>query len=111
MNTNTPIEIDVQQTQQLLELGQIVLIDCREPSEWETAKIEGAQLLPMSAWAEHADKLEEFSGKHIVVHCHLGGRSMQVTNWMRQNGFPETQNMAGGIDAWSQEIDSAVARY
>ncbi|GAB5406209.1 MAG: rhodanese-like domain-containing protein [Aureliella sp.] len=111
MDDSLPIEIDVKETNKLLESGEIVLVDCREESEWETARIEGARLLPMSQWADLGDKLAELSGKRIVVHCHHGGRSMRVTNWMRENGFPNTQNMAGGIDAWSQEIDTSVDRY
>ncbi|MEM6366009.1 MAG: rhodanese-like domain-containing protein, partial [Planctomycetota bacterium] len=46
-----------------------------------------------------------------VVHCHHGGRSMQVTQFLRQKGFSHVQNMAGGIESWSLEVDSAVPRY
>ena len=106
-----PIEIDVQTVKSLLGSGDFVLIDCRETSEWETARIEGAVLLPMSQWMESVGQLEAFKGKHVVVHCHHGGRSMRVTSWLRQNGFPDAQNVAGGIDAWSMEIDSSVPRY
>lgn len=109
--TETPIEIDVTATKQLLDAKEIVLIDCREPSEWETARIEGAVLMPMSKWLDEAEKLKEFQDKPIVVHCHHGGRSLRVTQWMRENGFPQAQNMTGGIDAWSQQVDSAVPRY
>jgi rhodanese-related sulfurtransferase len=107
-----PIEIDVQSVKSLLQSGSdFVLIDCREPSEWDTAKIEGAVLIPMSQWMESTGKLQEFAGKRLAVHCHHGGRSLRITHWLRQNGFPEAQNMSGGIDAWSQLIDSAVPRY
>ncbi len=106
-----PIEIDVQTVKSLLGSGDFVLIDCRETSEWETARIEGAVLMPMSQWMESVGQLEAFKGKHVAVHCHHGGRSMRVTSWLRQNGFPDAQNVAGGIDAWSMEIDSSVPRY
>jgi rhodanese-related sulfurtransferase len=107
-----PIEIDVQSVKSLLQSGSdFVLIDCREPNEWDTAKIEGAVLIPMSQWMESTGKLKEFAGKRLAVHCHHGGRSLRITHWLRQNGFPEAQNMSGGIDAWSQLIDSAVPRY
>lgn len=109
--SNSPIEIDVQSVKRLLDEGEILLIDCREPEEYEAAKIEGAVLMPMSQWAAAADNLDEHQGKHLIVHCHHGGRSLRVTNWLRQNGFPEAQNMTGGIDAWSQEIDPQVPRY
>jgi rhodanese-related sulfurtransferase len=107
-----PIEIDVQSVKSLLQSGSdFVLIDCREQDEWNTAKIEGAVLIPMSQWMESTGKLKEFVGKRLAVHCHHGGRSLRVTHWLRQNGFPEAQNMSGGIDAWSQLIDSSVPRY
>lgn len=89
----------------------MALIDCREPAEFQTASIPGASLLPMSQWAESAPELEKLQGKHVVVLCHHGGRSMRVAQWLRANGFPNAQSMAGGIDAWSQEIDPNVPRY
>jgi rhodanese-related sulfurtransferase len=107
-----PIEIDVQEARQLLSSdSQVVLIDVREPSEYETAKIAGSVLFPMSGIVDQLEQLQPYQDKHIIVHCHHGGRSMRVTQWMRQNGFPRVQNLAGGIDAWSTEIDSSVPRY
>lgn len=107
----TPIEIDVQTVKTRLDSGEIVLIDCREDEEYATAKIEGAILLPMSRWAEEADKLADLPKKPVVVHCHHGGRSLRVTRWLRENGFPDAQNMTGGIEQWSQQIDTSVPRY
>ncbi len=106
-----PLEIDVATLKSLLANSDFVLIDCREPDEWETARIDGAVLLPMSQWMENVEKLAEFQGKRVAVHCHHGGRSMRVTHWLRQNGFPDAQNVAGGIDAWSLQVDNSVPRY
>jgi aldose 1-epimerase len=106
-----PIEVDVQTVHRELKEGNIVLIDCREHREWETARIEGALLMPMSQWMEIADQLQQYQGRRVVVHCHHGGRSLRITHWLRENGFPDAQNMAGGIDVWSQEVDSQVPRY
>jgi rhodanese-related sulfurtransferase len=112
MSDATPIEVDVQTVQQWLQdRDDWLLIDCREESEYAVAKIPGAVLMPMSKWAEVVPQLETHQGKHVVVHCHHGGRSLRVANWLRANGFPTAQSMAGGIDAWSQEIDPAIARY
>ena len=108
---NLPIEIDVKTVQSELEAGNIVLIDCREISECETAKIEGSVLMPMSCWMENTERLKQYVGKRIVVHCHHGGRSLRVTKWLRENGFPDAQNMIGGIDQWSEEVDINVPRY
>ncbi|MEZ6116128.1 MAG: rhodanese-like domain-containing protein [Pirellulaceae bacterium] len=47
----------------------------------------------------------------IVVHCHHGGRSLRVTEWLLAQGFPNVQNMTGGIDAWSEQIDPTVPKY
>lgn len=107
-----PIDIDVQTVKQLLgQPDSFLLLDCREPAEYETARIEGSQLIPMRDIPQRVKELEPYRQGRIVVHCHHGGRSLRVTNWLRQQGFTNVQNMAGGIDAWSQEIDPAVPRY
>ncbi len=108
----TPLEIDCQSVKARLDAGDdFVLIDCREPDEYETAQIEGAVLLPMSEMQERAGELDTHRERDIVVHCHHGGRSLRVAMWMRQQGFARTQSMAGGIDDWSQQVDQSVPRY
>jgi rhodanese-related sulfurtransferase len=95
----------------MLDRGEkFMLLDCREPDEVATAKIMGSTHVPMR---EIPTRLAELGPQdaRIVVHCHHGGRSLRVTQYLRQQGFDEVQNMAGGIDAWSQEIDPAVPRY
>lgn len=111
MEDSQAIEIDVAQVKSLLDADAIKLIDCREENEYEAAHIEGSTLLPMSRWNEASEKLEEFQGQHLVVHCHHGMRSLRVVNWLRENGFPDAQSMTGGIDAWSQQIDPNVPQY
>ena len=106
-----PVDIEVEEVKQLLDKDEIVLIDCREEKEWQVAKIEGATLLPMSNWQLEAQKLPSLATKPIVVHCHHGGRSLRVTQWLRENGYPEAQNMAGGINAWSERVDPSVPTY
>jgi len=56
-------------------------------------------------------ELEPHKQDHIVVHCHHGGGSMRGTHFLRQQGFTQVQNMDGGIDAWSLQVDSSVPRY
>jgi rhodanese-related sulfurtransferase len=112
MSSSEPLEVDVATVEQWLDARpDVALVDCREPAEFQTASIAGATLIPMSRWAEAGPQLEELRGKHVVVHCHHGGRSLRVAQWLRANGFPDAQSMAGGIDAWSQEIDTSVPRY
>lgn len=107
-----PLEINVQQAKELLaSSSEIMLLDCREQPEFDYAKIEQARLIPMSEIQARKDELEAFRDQHVIVHCHHGGRSLQVTQWMRQLGFSRVQNMAGGIDAWSLNIDPSIPRY
>ena len=106
-----PIEISVTEVKQLLDSGEIVLIDCREQNEYDHCRIDRSVLIPMNDVPAKLDLLEPHREKQIVVHCHLGGRSMKVTQYLRGQGFDKAQNMAGGIDAWSVEVDPEVARY
>jgi rhodanese-related sulfurtransferase len=86
------------------------LLDVREPWEFETAWIEGAKLMPMGDVPSRAHK-ELDPDDNIVVICHHGVRSMNVTVWLRQQGFEKAQSMRGGIDAWSHSVDRNVPRY
>jgi len=88
-----------------------VLLDCREQQEYDMVAISGSQLLPMSELMARVGELEQHKQRHIVVHCHHGGRSAQVANWLRGQGFDQTQSMAGGIDHWAAEIEPGMARY
>jgi rhodanese-related sulfurtransferase len=86
------------------------LIDVRERWEHETASIEGSTLIPMGEVPNRAHQ-ELDPEDHIVVYCHHGVRSMNVTAWLRQQGFERAQSMAGGIDAWSRRVDQKVPVY
>ena len=112
MPNELPLETDCQTVHtKLTRDDRFLLIDCREPEEFEQAQIAGAKLIPMSQLAARVDELSSFRDWEIAVHCHHGGRSMRVTNWLREQGFPKTQSMAGGIDRWSLEIDPTIPRY
>lgn len=107
-----PLEIDCPSVKAKLDVGdQFLFIDCRETSEYEAVKIEGATLLPMSEMAERVGELEEYRESEIIIHCHHGGRSLRVANWLRQQGFSTAQSMAGGIDVWAVEIEPGMLRY
>jgi rhodanese-related sulfurtransferase len=110
--SDLPLEIDCQSVKQKFDEGDdFLLLDCRESDECAVAKIRGATSLPMSEIAERLGELEPHRRRLVVVHCHHGGRSLRVTQWLRENGFLQTQSMAGGIDAWASEIDANVPRY
>lgn len=107
-----PLEIDCEQTQRLRASGEpFLLLDCREPEEYATARIDGALLIPLGALQDRLAELESARGQRIVVHCHHGGRSLRAARWLRAQGFPQAQSLAGGIDAWSLHIDAGVPRY
>ena len=89
---------------------EFTLLDVREPWEFETARIEGAKLVPVGDVPSRAHQ-ELDPEDHIVVVCHRGIRSMNVTVWLRQQGFEKAQSMRGGIDAWSRRVDEKVPTY
>ena len=107
-----PLEIDVHAVKAMMENNQdFLLLDVRESFEYETCQIESSTLIPMSELGQRMDELDASKERLIVVHCHHGMRSLQVTHALRSAGFDKTQSMAGGIDQWSVEIDEAVPRY
>ena len=90
--------------------ADVVLLDVREPWEYQTSHIAGGKHIPMGEIpARFNQELDPDS--HIVVICHHGVRSMNVTAWLRQQGFEKVQSLRGGIDRWSREIDPSVPLY
>jgi len=88
------------------------LIDCREDDEFGHCRIAGAELIPLSGFAETAAaRLGDDRDQSIVVYCHHGMRSLQATRFLRKRGYPNTFSLHGGIEAWSTEIDPHVPRY
>ncbi|MDX9768396.1 MAG: rhodanese-like domain-containing protein [Ectothiorhodospiraceae bacterium] len=86
-----------------------LLLDVREPWEYQTVRLEGSVLVPMrtvptamDAWAHE---------RQIVVICHHGVRSRQVAHYLEMNGFTDVINLSGGIDAWAREVDPSMPLY
>jgi rhodanese-related sulfurtransferase len=106
-------EIAPFEVKQKLDAGErLVLIDVRRPDEHQITRIEGAELIPMDTIPAHLDRLDQLADEAtLVVFCHHGIRSANVVNWLRGQGVENSQSMAGGIDRWSTDIDSAVPRY
>jgi len=87
----------------------LLLVDVREPLEAEIASIEGARLIPLR---ELPSRLAEIpSHAEIVTHCHHGQRSLKAREILVGAGFAHVRSLAGGIDAWSREVDGDVPRY
>jgi adenylyltransferase/sulfurtransferase len=107
MNVN---EITVQELKQLQDANEkFTLIDVRNPDEFNYCNID-AVLIPMTQLAERCSEIPK-EGK-VIVHCHHGGRSKKVIAWLQDaHGYQNLYNLAGGIHAWSVEIDSDVPIY
>jgi rhodanese-related sulfurtransferase len=87
-----------------------LLLDVREPWEYQTASLPDSLLMPMGEVTARAHT-ELDPDTPIVVLCHHGARSLSVTMWLRNQGFDLAQSLAGGIDAWSRTIDPTIPRY
>jgi adenylyltransferase/sulfurtransferase len=87
----------------------LALIDVREPHEWEIARIDGAQLIPLGTFAEALPVLD--STRDIVVHCRTGVRSAKAVRQLQAAGFTRVWNLAGGIARWSEDVDPTVPKY
>ena len=89
--------------------NEVVLLDVREHDELAVAAVDGALHIPMREVPARLGELD--ADKPLVVMCHSGGRSRRVAEFLKGNGFTNVSNLAGGIDAWSTQIDSRVPRY
>ena len=95
-----------------LDAGEdLLLIDVREPFEVELAHIDGARLIPLGQIEGAFGDLEDWRERPVVVHCHSGVRSRQACQLLVSKGFSLVENLEGGIDSWSREVDPSVPRY
>jgi len=86
-----------------------VLLDVREPREWEMARIAGARLVPLASLAAEIRELDR--GADIVVHCKSGSRSANAARQLKAAGFTRVRNLVGGIKRWSEDVDPRVPKY
>jgi rhodanese-related sulfurtransferase len=107
------MEVAPAEVKRRLDAGEaIALIDVREPHEHQRAHIDGADLIPMRTVPAALGTLDgKADGSTLIVFCHHGVRSLNVVNWLREQGVAACQSMSGGIDRWSLEIDPTVPRY
>jgi rhodanese-related sulfurtransferase len=109
----SPYEVTPQAAkEQLTERKQAILIDVREPAEFALARLDGARLIPMGSVPAELQTLEGLADSgNLLILCHHGVRSLQVTLWLRAHGIENCYSVAGGIDRWSCEVDASVPRY
>jgi rhodanese-related sulfurtransferase len=93
----------------LAESAPPVLLDVREPWEFDTCHIEGSLPMPMNTIPARLAELDEDAA--IVCICHHGARSMAVAGFLERNGFRDVTNLTGGIHAWALQVDKAMPTY
>ena len=106
------MEVACQDVKAQLDVGaNFLLLDCREQNEYNLVRINGSTLLPMSEIQDRLSELEPHRESKVVVYCHHGMRSLQVTNWLRLSGFTDVWSMQGGINQWAEIVDPSMPRY
>lgn len=104
------LEISVSELKKMLDQGEKVLvIDVREPWEFELCRIGGAKSIPMGALPANLQALDVDGD--VICYCHHGQRSLNVAVWLRGQGVEGAKSLAGGIEQWSIEVDPGVPRY
>jgi len=88
-----------------------LLLDVREPWEYQTCHLSGSQLIPMREIPHAVEKGELDPAREVVVICHHGIRSRQVAYYLEHQGFDKVINLEGGVAAWADQVDPAMPRY
>ena len=86
-----------------------VLLDVREPWEYQLCRIDGAVSMPMSTIPGQLEQLDRDA--QIVCICHHGARSLRVAQFLENNGFAEVVNLTGGVHAWATQVDPSMPTY
>ena len=104
-------EITASELKAQIDAGvDIQLIDVRQPDEYAFAKIDGAKLIPLGEIISRMGEIDET--RDTVIHCKMGGRSARAIEALERSGFKGSlKNLAGGITAWSNEVDPKVPKY
>ncbi len=104
------LNVDVQTLKDWLDAGRrVTVLDVRNPEEFAIGRIAGSTLIPLHELPQRFREVD--TGDLLVVHCHHGPRSTQATLFLRDQGVEQVWNLAGGIHAWSLQVDPSVPRY
>ena len=107
MQNLTPIELAAWLADEVRE--QPLLLDVREPWEFQAGHINGSLTMPMNTIS---DRLSELNAQQtIICICHHGVRSMQVGIFLERNGFTAIRNLTGGVHTWALQVDSTIPTY
>lgn len=94
------IEVSPKAASEALESGGAVLIDVRERSEYDEARIPGSIFIPLGQLSARLDEIP--ADRDVYVHCRMGGRSKRAVDYLRAFGRPNSYNVSGGIEAWEE---------
>jgi adenylyltransferase/sulfurtransferase len=94
----TSAEATAQQASDAMGAGDAILVDVREPWEWDEQRIPGAVLIPLAEVPARIDEIPD--DRDVYVHCRRGGRSARAVEFLREHGRPRAVNVAGGIEGW-----------
>jgi rhodanese-related sulfurtransferase len=109
-NSPADIEITPREVDALIASGEkFLFVDVREKWEHETARIDGAILIPLRQVPDNLPNLA--ASREIILFCHHGMRSLDAAMWLREQGVDGARSMAGGIERWAIEVDPLVSRY
>jgi rhodanese-related sulfurtransferase len=104
------IEITAKEVHERIARGdKLLLVDVREPWEYELCRIPGAKLMPLGTLPANVTAL--LDADDVICYCHHGMRSLDAAAWLRQQGVEGAKSLTGGIERWSVEIDPQVPRY
>lgn len=103
-------EVTAAELKQLMDEGDVQLIDVRNQDENDFARIEGSKLIPLGEILTRMDEIDP--ARETILHCKAGGRSAQAIQALERSGFKgKLRNLRGGITAWSNEVDASVPKY
>jgi len=106
---NVMTDMTPEELKRRLDAGdEIFVLDVREPHEYQIANL-GGHLIPLNDLPKRVSELD--ASRVIVVHCKMGGRSAKAVDFLRQSGFSNVHNLAGGITAWAERVDPKVPKY
>ena len=107
--TATMLDMTPEELKQRLDAGEdLFVLDVREPHEYQICNL-GGHLIPLNDLPKRVSELD--SSREIVVHCKMGGRSAKAVDFLKQSGFGKVHNLAGGINAWAERVDTKMPKY
>ncbi len=103
------MEMTTGEVKEKLDRGdKFVLLDVRDPNEYEVVHLEGATLIPLDQLQQRVSELNK--DEEVVIYCHHGSRSLQAARYLQASGY-KAHSMNGGIEDWAEKIDPTLPRY